>query len=292
MILLRKRFPEYRQIFIRMGLIFAGIIITITLVDKLGDFILGVIFDDSYNGLDTIRAYVPIVLASLMVMAIYEAIYHFVKMKESVLQEEQAKQAVVQLQLDALRNQARPHFLFNSLNTLRDIIDQEPKEEAKGFVDRLSNVYRFILDSGSVNLVTLAKELKFAQSYIYIQSERFGENLVIHWDLSEKSKSQLIVPMSLQLLLENAIKHNVISRSKPLNIHVIAVEDKVIVKNEIQPKSTQMPSTKLGLKNIKKRYALISDAPVDVKNDGLHFEVSVPLFSSSDTKIAHADINY
>ena len=181
-------------------------------------------------------------------MSIYEAVYYYVRLKKSIREEEQTKQAMIQAQFDTLTNQARPHFLFNSLNTLRDIIDQEPKENAKDFVDKLSNVYRFILESGKTNLISIEEELEFAKAYVHIQSERFGDNLKIHWNIQEEKKSSMIVPMSLQLLLENAIKHNIVSKSKPLTIDVETTDDQLIVKNKIQAKTTQTPSTKIGLK--------------------------------------------
>jgi LytS/YehU family sensor histidine kinase len=212
-----------------------------------------------------------------MIMAIYEAVYFYVRLEEFIREEEQAKQIIVTAKLDALRNQAQPHFLFNSLNTLRDIIDNDPKEDAQEFVDKLSDVYRFILDTGSANLVTLRDELKFAKSYIHIQSERFGDNLKLDWNISEKSLDSKVVPMSLQLLLENAIKHNVISRANPLEIVVKVDGDQLVIENKIQPKSTQLPSTKLGLKNIEKRYSLISEKIPTIVNDGEKFIVSIPL---------------
>ena len=170
-------------------------------------------------------------------MAIYEAIYFFVLLKKSVRDEEQAKQAIIQAELDALRNQAQPHFLFNTLNTLRDIIDQSPKEEAKQFVDNLSVIYRFLLESGNTNLVSLQAELNFSKAYIHVQSERFGENLKINWNIPNTLDDKLIAPMSLQLLLENSIKHNIISKTKPLEVNINISDDLIVVSNNIQKRS-------------------------------------------------------
>ena len=216
-------------------------------------------------------------------MAIYEAIYFFVLLKKSVREEERAKQATIQAELDTLRNQVQPHFLFNSLNTLRDIIDQNPKEDAKHFVDRLSEIYRFLLESGNKNLIALKEELKFAKAYMHIQSERFGENLKVYWDVPLQ-EDKLIASMSLQLLLENAIKHNIVSRSMPLEISVTIANDCIVVTNNIQRKSTQLPSTKMGLKNIKKRYAAITDRSVAIVNDGHQFSIAIPLLNVSTHK--------
>ncbi|WP_299887030.1 sensor histidine kinase [uncultured Lacinutrix sp.] len=215
-------------------------------------------------------------------MAIYEAIYYNVRLKKSIREEEQTKQVMIQAQLDTLRNQAQPHFLFNSLNTLRDIIDHDTKEDAKDFVDNLSGVYRFIIESGNSNLIPLEEELKFAKAYIHIQSERFGDNLQMNWNVPENKLTSMIVPMSLQLLLENAIKHNIVSKAKPLLINVTIEDDFLVVSNKIQSKSTQTPSTKIGLKNIEKRYQLISSKSPIINNDSKCFKVSLPLLNASN----------
>ncbi len=281
-IFLRKKFPAFKDNPKRIFLLFLTIVITVVSVDTLGGIFIEKFFNQTYYFNERYEILLPIIIISTMVMAMYEAIYYYVQLQKSIRQEEQAKQVVVLAQLDALRNQAQPHFLFNSLNTLRDIIDQNSKEDAKKFVDKLSDVYRFILDSGNANIIPLRDELKFARAYIHIQSERFGDNLKLNWKLPETALESMIVPMSLQLLLENAIKHNVISRSKPLTITVEVKDNYLIVHNKIQPKSTQLPSTKVGLKNIEKRHALLSDKLPIIENDGTEFIVSIPLLKSSD----------
>ncbi len=280
MIFLRKRFPALKDSAKRIALFFLAIVCTVMVVDIVGGLFLSQIFGGNYNPPGRSKIIVPIIVISTMTMAIYEAVYYYVKLKKSIREEEQAKQAIVQAQLDTLRNQAQPHFLFNSLNTLRDIIDQNSKEDAKHFVDKLSGVYRFIIESGSVNLTTLREELKFAKAYMHIQSERFGDNMKVNWNIQDGLLDTMIAPMSLQLLLENAIKHNIISKAKPLIIDVETKEDYVLVSNKIQLKSTKIPSTKVGLKNIEKRYELLSDTSIEIKNDGDRFEVFLPLLKS------------
>ncbi|GLR16526.1 sensor histidine kinase [Portibacter lacus] len=291
MIQLRIRFPEYKDTFKRIILFSIAIILTVILIDTAGSAFLKKIAGLNFNHIEKSKI-ISIIIISMMTMSIYEAISFYAKLQKSIRDEEKAKRAIVQIQLDALRNQAQPHFLFNTLNTLRDIIDQNTKEEAKQFVDKIADVYRFILESGSANLIPLHDELKFAQSYLHIQSERFGENLKVVWDIPSKTLNLLIVPMSLQLLLENAIKHNVISKNKPLHISIQAADDLLIVKNKIQPKSTQMPSTKLGLKNIERRYALISHKSIEIVNDGEMFSIFLPLLNEADQKKIHEDINH
>ncbi|CAM4133953.1 sensor histidine kinase [Gillisia hiemivivida] len=292
MIFLRKKYPDFRDDAKRNALFFLAIVCTVFLVDFIGRTLISLIPGVNYvDGAPRIKMLLISILITTMIMAIYEAIYYNIRLKNSVREEEQSKQAVVQAQLDALRNQAQPHFFFNTLNTLRDIIDQNSKENATEFVDKLSDMYRFLLESGNANLITLRDELKFSKAYIHIQSERFGDNLKLNWNIPKASLDAMIVPMSLQLLLENAIKHNVISKAKPLEVHINIKDDSIIVDNRIQVKSTQLPSIKVGLKNIEKRYALITSKSVDIQNDGNQFSVSLPLLKTSEQKNSHENIN-
>ena len=285
LIRLRKRYPRLKDSVKRITFLFIATLVTVISVDFLGVSLISLLAENvSYDFQERARSLVVVIFLTTMVMAIYEAVYFFVLLKKSVREEEQAKQAIIQAQLDVLQNQAQPHFFFNTLNTLRDIIDQNPKEDAMQFVDKLSDMYRFLLESGNTNLISLRDELKFAKAYIHVQSERFGENLKLLWSIPKTLEDRLIAPMSLQLLLENAIKHNVISRAKPLEINVTIADDCLVVTNKIQKKSTQLPSTKMGLKNIEKRYALISHRSIEVANEEDLFSVSLPLLNNSTIK--------
>ena len=295
LIFLRKKYPDFKDDFKRIVFLLFAIILVILFVD----FTLGFLLAKFFSALGfysthkvILKVLLPVFLIIIMTMAIYEAVYYYIRLKKSIREEEQTKQIMIQAQLDTLRNQAQPHFLFNSLNTLRDIIDQDTKEGAKDFVDNLSNVYHFILESRNTNLVSLREELKFAKAYMYIQTERFGDNLKIHWSITESKLSFMIIPMSLQLLLENAIKHNIISKAKPLCITVETKEDCLLVSNKIQVKSTQMPSTKIGLENIVKRYTLLSSKLPEITNDGDRFIVSLPLLKLSDQKKNYGNTNH
>jgi sensor histidine kinase YesM len=285
MIFLRKKYPHLKDSVQRIAFFILSMVITVVIVDFIGVNLFSLPGSEaSYDYQERSKALVFIIFITIMTMAIYEAIYFFVRLKKSIREEEQSKQAIVQAQLDALRNQAQPHFFFNTLNTLRDIIDQNSKEDAKEFVDKLSEIYRFLLESGNANLISLQDELKFAKAYIHIQSERFGDNLKLNWNIPLASLDTMIIPMSLQLLLENAIKHNVISKAKPLEVNITFKDDYIIVDNKIQVKSTRLPSTKIGLKNIKKRYTLITEKPVEIVNNGNRFSVSLPLLKKSEHK--------
>ncbi len=294
LIFLRRKYPDFKNDFKRIIYLFIAVIITTLTVDFFGGKFLTIffkLFDINSTYSMNLKIIVPIMIIIVMDMAIYEAIYYYIRLKKSIREEEQTKQVMIQAQLDTLRNQAQPHFLFNSLNTLRDIIDQDSKEDAKDFVDNLSDVYRFILESGSANLISLQKELKFAKAYINIQLERFGDNLKVEWNIPEAKLAAMVVPMSLQLLIENAIKHNIVSRAKPLIINIEIDENYLVIRNKIQAKSTKIPSTKIGLKNIEKRYTLISSKLPIIKNDGSQFMVSLPLLKLSDQKKKYANTN-
>lgn len=281
LIFLRKKYPDFIDDAKRITLFFLAIVCSVILMDLAINGVLYLIPDVNVDKTQSrTKAIVIIIILTIMIMAIYEAVYYNIRLKKSVREEEQAKQAVIQAQLDALRNQAQPHFFFNTLNTLRDIIDQNPKEDATKFVDKLSDMYRFLLEAGNANLITLRDELKFSKAYIHIQSERFGDNLKLNWNIPETALDKMIVPMSPQLLLENAIKHNVISKAKPLEVTISIKNDAIVVENKIEAKSTQLPSTKVGLKNIKNRYALITEKPVVIKNDGVLFSVSLPILTT------------
>ena len=277
MIRLRKKFPDISDSLKRNVIYFFTILGVIVLYNEIGELLLRSIFGPSYHGPD-FKGNLVVALISIMVMAIYEAIYYLSKIKEYIVKEEKANQVLVQSQLDTLRNQAQPHFFFNSLNTLRDIIETDSKKDATRFVDRLADVYRFILETGKANIVTVEEEMAFAKSYLYVQSERFGNNLKVVWDIPKGQELKRMIPMSLQLLLENAIKHNVISKAKPLEITISSKDDEIAVTNNLQPKTTMLSSTKIGLSNIVKRYELLGQEIPKIEKTASYFRVVLPFY--------------
>jgi sensor histidine kinase YesM len=280
LIRLRKRFPNMKDDVKRITLFFLSIVVTVLTVDYIGGTTIEALLGENFNYSSNYKVQIPVILISTMTMAIYEAVFYYLRLKKSIVREEESKRAAVQAQLDALRNQSQPHFFFNSLNTLRDIIDHNTKAEAKTFVNKLAEVYRFVLQTGKQNLIPLEDEIEFAKAYVHIQQERFGDNLKLDWG-EGKQKGQLVVPTSIQLLIENAIKHNVVSKSKPLVVRVLVEENTLVVENKIQPKSTQISSTKLGLKNLWQRYNLLGDRGVLITDQEGVFRVEVPLLSST-----------
>lgn len=216
------------------------------------------------------------VTLTTIVGTIYEGTYLFQKWQEALLEAEKLKTQNIRSQFEVLKNQTSPHFLFNSLNTLISIIP-ENSQLAMEFGEKLAKVYRYILQNQEKELVKLKTELDFVESYIFLQKNRFGESLKFEIEIEDKFMNLQVAPLSLQMLVENAIKHNVIAQSKPLTIEIyINNKNTVVVKNNLQTK-TAKNSTKLGLENIKKRYQYLSHKTVDIVKTNSSFIVELPL---------------
>ena len=216
-------------------------------------------------------------IAATVVSLGYEAFYFFDKWKAQFRLNEQLKNQQIKTQYEVLQNQMSPHFLFNSLNTLASIIPDD-SVAAVSFTEKLSEVYRYILQNKERELVTLGEELDFVKSYLFLLRMRYPDNLTFHFDIDEKYNGLTIPPLTLQMLVENAIKHNIVSKSKPLQI-VIYIENgkSVIVKNNLQLKETADASTKTGLENIRKRYSILGNKEIDIITSATNFSVAVPL---------------
>ncbi|NOR86518.1 MAG: hypothetical protein GQ527_02800 [Bacteroidales bacterium] len=196
--------------------------------------------------------------------------------RNSLAELERFKKENAEVRFESLRSQLNPHFLFNSLNTLSALV-YEDTEKAALFIRELSDVYRYILENRENDLVDLTKELHFAQSYIQLIQLRFGDNIKVETAVSNSQAHFRIAPLTLQLLIENAVKHNVISKKRPLQIYIYLEENILVVKNKLQPKDTKEYSNEMGLKNIENRYAFLTDRAVEVIEDRQEFIVKIPL---------------
>ena len=222
-------------------------------------------------------------IPTVFCLAIYECIFYFQQLRVALREAEHLKQANLQSQLETLKNQANPHFLFNSLNTLTALIPEDP-DMAVRFVQKLAKVYRYILEIRELQTVSLADELSALRAYNFLLQIRFGDNLRIHLDLSDDRLRDQVVPLSLQMPVENAVKHNVVSTQKPLRIRVFIENERIIVQNNLQRKGQYNPgeaddSTGLGLQNIRNRYQLLAGERVDVIVTTQQFAVSLPLLA-------------
>jgi two-component system LytT family sensor kinase len=198
------------------------------------------------------------------------------KNKNSEIENIRLKEEKTRAELTALKEQISPHFFFNTLSTLSSIIRNEPKEEGLAFIQDMSGTYRYAIASGRKDLVQLREELDFIESYITLIKKRFGEKLGIEIDINEDYLSRELPPMSLQLLVENAIQHNVITQAKPLNIAIFVVEDHVVVQNNLQEKE-KMESFGLGLKNLSNRFNLLAGKDIVIEKKAESFIVKLPL---------------
>jgi len=216
------------------------------------------------------------IFCTIMIIAIYESIYFMNELRKSVEEKETLKRESLNAQLSALKTQVNPHFLFNNLNTLSAIIPDNP-QQAEDFVQQMAKVYRHILEVRDEKSIPLAEELDVLKAYGFLLKTRFGKNLDIDIRVPDDKLQQRIVPFSLQLLMENAIKHNIVSSEKPLKISVFVENGHLVVSNNLQVKNQVIESTGIGLENIRNRYKLLGDKEVKVIETGDSFTVSIPL---------------
>ncbi len=208
----------------------------------------------------------------------FALLYWYMKWREAQLKKMQLlQQEKIQFQFQVLRNQVNPHFLFNSFNTLISTIEDDPKM-AVDYVEQLSEFFRNIVNYRDKDIITLEEELNLMQTYFYLQQKRFGDALKMNINISEQAKQDIFIPpLTLQLLVENAIKHNAVSKETPLTVNLyIENEKRLVVQNDINPKFTKEASTGMGLQNIINRYNLLSDETVLINNDEKRFTVSLP----------------
>lgn len=217
-------------------------------------------------------------LIILLSFLLYFFITHSIKKREKrALLEKQR----LQVQLDTLTNQINPHFLFNSFNTLIATIHSDA-ESAVEYVEHLSDYYRRILQRQNKEVITLEEELELASEYFFLQKKRFGENLVTEIDISENLTRSLIPPMTLQLLAENAVKHNIISKANPLKIRIFSTKDFIIVSNNRNIREEKAEGLGIGLNNIKYRYQLLFRKEAEIIRTDDSFEVHLPVIHETE----------
>lgn len=198
--------------------------------------------------------------------------------QQSLLEKEQAKQKALQHQLSALRTQINPHFLFNALNSLNALIRQK-SDKASTFVDKLSWLLRSTLQRNDKDFITIQDELEYLQAYIFLQKERFGEKFNIDNRVPNEWKTELIPSFSLQLLVENAIKHNVISKRQPLLVEIYSEDTFLVVRNLIQERRDSVESTGTGLSNLSMRFKLLKKKNIQIAKDEQYFSVKLPILN-------------
>lgn len=203
-------------------------------------------------------------------------VYFIDRWKDSLIMAERLEKEKSHVQFDNLKNQLNPHFLFNALTSLNSLIFENQKL-ASDFLQQLSKVYRYVLQNKDKNFVLLATELEFISNYVKLLETRFHGALKIQFNVNGESKDKAIVPVTLQILIENALKHNIADRDKMLNIEIVTVGDYLVVSNNLQLRKNVETSNKQGLENLKSLYRFLTDRPVIVEPTDDRFFVKVPL---------------
>jgi sensor histidine kinase YesM len=198
--------------------------------------------------------------------------------RQSAIDAEKLQKESIAARYESLKNQVNPHFLFNSFNALSNLVHDDPDKAVK-FIKQLSEVYRYVLDTREREVVTLEEELRFLQSYTYLQKIRFEDKLSI--DIQLENIHGQVAPLALQILVENAIKHNIVSEDDPLQVKIYSDNGFIVVQNNLQKKGTvNEPSAGVGLENICRRYEFLSSKKVEIHQSTDHFLVKLPLLST------------
>ncbi len=219
------------------------------------------------------------VMVSTILLTVEIGMQFFKNWKTSLVEIEHHKTEVVQAQLQNLKNQINPHFLFNNMSVLSSLVYKD-QDKAVDFINQLSKVYRYLLDNKDNELVTLQDELTFIRSYTYLLQIRFDTNIKFDIDIPENAMRLLLPPMAIQILVENAIKHNEISEAQPLTVRIKMENDVLEVSNNLQLRSQSEPSSKTGLKNISDRYSYFTTKIVEIIENANSFSVKIPLLYS------------
>jgi LytS/YehU family sensor histidine kinase len=214
---------------------------------------------------------------NLLATSFNEGAAFYEKWREMVDEADQLKRENLQSQLEGLKGQVNPHFLFNSLNSLSSLISDD-SEKAEKFLDEMSKVYRYLLRTNEDGLTSLESEMQFINSYFHLLKTRYGDGLEMVIRINEKYNGYQLPPLTLQMLVENAVKHNMILKDSPLQILIMTTNSgKLVVTNNLQRKDRMVSSNKIGLTNIVKKYRLMKKEEISVRDDGKEFAVIVPL---------------
>ncbi len=211
---------------------------------------------------------------------VYETRYHFQRVRFMEMEKEKLEKEKLKAELHHLKEMVNPHFLFNTLNSLSALISENPRQ-AEIFLDELTRVYRYLLRNNEVELTTLANELQFLRSYFHLLKTRYGDSIHNVTEINLDAEKWLLPPLTLQLLVENAVKHNRLMKDQPLTIHIYSTPDnELVVSNNLQKKDTMVDSTRVGLQNINAKYKLLNSPGIRIDNSNGKFTVTVPLIKT------------
>lgn len=226
-------------------------------------------------------------LINIFVTIVHESVHSFEKWKQTLIETEQLKKEYMQSQLLGLRNQVSPHFLFNSLNSLSSLISDQPVE-AGAFLDEMSKVYRYLLRNNEEQTVEMETELQFVRSYYHLLKTRYGSAVELTVNVSESDRKKLLPPLTLQILLDNILKINLISKLKPLKIDIYVNDEGWLeIKNNVQKRiSEETIPEETGIANISNKFRLLCQHSLQIIENGIYRIIKVPLISTRQTQQA------
>lgn len=267
---INKVFPWNKNAYVRFAanlLITPMVAVVVMTPLSIITFYVGMDYDHATLKDHLITNLVMAIVMDMIMVGIYEGYYFFNLWKNSLVRNEQLEKENMTARYEALKNQINPHFLFNSLNTASALIHEDPNR-AEEFIDEFSKIYRFLLEHQDKNLHLLEDELTFVRSFLSLQEIRFGESLQSTISVEEEKLKYLIPTLSLQLLVENAIKHNQVTAEQPLSITIKDEKDMIVVRNSLQLRSESLKSTGIGLNNLNARYEMLASLkPVFIKTE-------------------------
>lgn len=227
---------------------------------------------------ETMANYVVTIIITFFVTLAFHAFFFYKAFQENKVNQQKIIAGNASAQFESLKNQIDPHFLFNSLNVLSSLIEENPIAAQK-FTTSLSKVYRYVLEQKNKELVSVAEELTFAKTYMNLLLMRFENSITFEIPENIENDEAKVVPLSLQLLLENCIKHNIVSNSKPLHIKISVEDNQLVIENNWQKKEILSDGKGVGLQNIINRYALLTERKVRIFQDEKSFKVYLPLLT-------------
>ena len=226
---------------------------------------------------DLLKGLILGLCVNLVFETLYESDYMMGQYKKARVEKESLRQLSLQQEFETLKGQVNPHFLFNCFNTLSSLI-AEDRDKAEIFLNELSKVYRYLLRNNEDGLTTVQNEIRFIESYYRLLRTRHGEAVQLHIEIDKRYDQYLLPSLSLQLLVENVVKHNVLSKNKPLIIDIFTTAgNKLVINNNLQRRTVKAPSNKVGLDNIRSKYALLKQPGFQVMEDKNNFTVVLPL---------------
>ncbi|WP_298758728.1 2TM domain-containing protein [uncultured Psychroserpens sp.] len=255
--------------------------ITLIVLFLLRVFISVIIYGNTFNAFierETWQGYSFGLWITLTIVSVFHIIFFYNRYQKNKIKEQKVIAGAASAKFDALKNQLDPHFLFNSLNVLTSLIEENPKNAQK-FTTSLSKVYRYVLEQKNKDLITVDEELDFARTYMSLLKMRFEDSIIFEIPENASNPESKVVPLSLQLLLENAVKHNMVTTSKPLHIKIFESDGMLVVENNLQPKQIVKKSSGVGLENIKQRYNLLSNKTVSINQQANSFAVAIPMLT-------------